>query len=378
MIRPHVPLVLPLLVGVSALGHAQVPPAAIQPGLPGLPVTLSARNIPLGEALDQLGRQTGLRFTCLDSTRSATRVTLDADKQPLWQTLRALTRQANGASVLVRDPNSSAQMTVGEPGSDSGPFVVTATRVSRAVNFDQVSDKRTVDINFTVASDPSIRISSLATDSSPHKAVDDKGYSLLPSPPVPMVLAASGPVGSISYSIVSIRLQQPPSEVDAGHNIALLEGFIPATTETAQKLEAPFGKSIERQFPVFKATVTCDARLPAGTPFAEFPDRPQTVSLNITAHFTREPGASDAEWIRYRSALQQLQPAIADDANRPWRSLVRNERPTGSDLWFMFVFNAPSDGPVDLSAKPLKVSMSLPTTLQQVRIPYRFEYLIMP
>src|SRR5262249_37321269 len=116
---------------------------------PALPqaktVTLSGDKVPLGKALAEVSRQTGIRIE--NPLGGEPELRLDLKDKPFWQALDTIAAAAN-ARVYLAPRNGQISLVkrsggTAPPASYSGPFRVSLKRISVAHDFDSNSDQTT-------------------------------------------------------------------------------------------------------------------------------------------------------------------------------------------------------------------------------------------
>lgn len=189
------------------------------------PVTLHLHQVDPAGALEELGRQLGQEIATdppdLWKQKDWPRVTLDADHEPFWKVMLALSAQLD---LEPQPSENAAGLRVGEaadapnwaasPSVVSGPFLLMATGATRTrtVRFAQPADvEQSCELTLVAYVEPKLRPIHDSFSVHIDRATDERGQSLLPADPGELADAVSftEPDPGRRWE-VSIDLKLPP------------------------------------------------------------------------------------------------------------------------------------------------------------------------
>ncbi len=379
--------------------------------LPVKRVTLKVDNMPLRDALAQLQQQTQLQIE-VPPIAGQKPVSADIQNKTAWEALRILLDKASPDQPIafsVADAAGSLQSPqyrqytpaqVGGPFCTSGPFLLFASQLTRAANFDQEADHASLRLNLSIITDGSVRIGYIIMHNAPQDARDDKGNVLLPKKRLP-----SEEMGFSNnpfyYGVSSALCMDLPAPGQRGSKLSVA-GAIPATILVSERIEIPYGKTAERKINGITVKMSFDAKVPPGAPAPEVHfgsnNTPGGESpLHLATQLTRESTVTSRQWQEFQRVSSGFPMNIVDSSGKSWYSQGTTTAAQNSDsMWTLTRFQSilrPSGNPIvrllgsggtpaprslEQIGKDVKVVVDLPTAIHQFNIPYQFENIRLP
>ncbi len=351
-------------------------------------ITLTARDQPLREVLQQFQNQSGVQVNVnprgpVPGNIAEKKITLDLRDKPIWEALLAILKEADDQPAVFFNVGTPQRgmYTVGGIPAINGPFMVIASRVLHDTPLQPTGvqpDRLTLELRVLV--DPSLNISRLSYQSTPTRAVDDKGNNLIP----PQIQPSGSYMSNFSPSSfnvpnVNLLLQCPPADV-AGRNIAVIEGELTATFSKTEEIEIAPGQKLDRRVGAVKITgewgPTDSITLPdiaRGRPVAG--NAPFTAVLRIEADDTLSP----QEWGEWQSLMNSSNVRLLDGAGGQVRTMGSSSTTSGAPRARTIVarFGPPAGG--EGNPPPIvKAVVLVPISNRTLPIPYRFQNIPLP
>lgn len=356
---------------------ADAPPA-------GLPVNVSANDVPLHNVMEQLGKQSGLRFS-LDvagMNQDNTPITLDVQNKPLWETLETIASKASGGQPYAWTLSDGAanpaltglanQVKVGAHSCASGPFLVVARNVVHRADYSLPgSETEFLEIDCQVYSDPSVRISTVKRASLAKKATDDKGNSLIRDHEVPAPPDTRGsPLNQSRLEAFAARIDLKYPSEGRLREIASVDAAIPVDYQVPQSLEVPLDQPVEKHIDGATLSIEYSLSPPPNGPVSRGGAGGTAATLTIRA--TRDPAAPAQADTLFNSMTARLQASIYTtngDVMRPNGSSIS----AANQNVRTWTYRYPTAlGGAGTAAKAV---IEVPGSLKKFEIPCHFEHL---
>lgn len=344
-------------------------------------VSFQAKNAAPEEVLNEINRQTGLRFVVNQDYGEPNwqPVTLDLQQQPVLEALMQFSAQAGvcpsdnpnysyavsfqGPERISLRPWSGQRMTIGI-WSVSGPFLFVINRIdhTRALTTARglmVPDYFYLDMFCTA--EPKVRLLG-APQLTAEEAVDEKGNSLLVSN-----LFGGGPrYYNPHYGPQRVQLAYPP---DAGDKIAKLR--LAARAAIVKKAE-PIEIKTPAQAPRLEKTIA-GMRLSLGPGEAS--------GSQVQFRLRLEQGQCNPQlWNALRNAALQLRPTVFDENGAPFRETGWGGGSYQDRVEYTYYYSPPmSYGAAGMTAPPpAKLLLELPIEVGEVVVYGEFKDLPLP
>ena len=383
-----------LLPAVIVLGQAA--PANTQAAgdeLTGKLVTIKADKVALKEVFSQMQAQTGLKISIPGPIIIGPEyrpVTENVTNKPMWDVLRDLLGQVDQhqpVNFTMGDPSMGQSLVAGYV-STSGPFLVLANRITRMADYTQAdADVQSLQLQLQLYCDPSAHITGLSQLSSPLRATDDAGNSLVPAHPPAEMRANYGSVQGIYGFQTSLQLVSIAPE-KAGHKLTVLEGEIPVTVGLTRTVEVTPGKTFKEKIDTVNVTidVTSDISHINGVPprIANMPG----VQMYVVVQVTRDDNGAQPAAGRGRgpvgrggindpvNMMSRPTARLVDEANVPWRQMTSSSISSSVDSRTMVIGFTSNLSPKPGEAKKAIVDLQIGS--KDVVVPYHFEGIPLP
>jgi hypothetical protein len=333
-------------------------------------ITIRDGQITLKELFSQISEQCGATLepappNLFEQNRNAT-FAIDIDHEPFWSAMKQVTAKTGLSLNLRGGPGREVRIIGGQPPAQwpsvvSGPYQVTATRVSRTRTIDlggNIDAQAQFVVQMTVTAEPKLRVVRAAGAAKLDAAVDENGASLVPGAGANAQFGYYSSIGNTWQ--VSVPLADAPN---IGRRIATLRGSVDAAIctdverlEIADILEA---RNLTRAIGDVRLTVL------------EISKKGEQYELRLRLEMTP---ATASDWSQI--PMQEIMLVDADGTPLSRRGYSANGRNHTYDATILFARDrANPDKP---AGEPAKLVWDFPTRTKPVSIPFEFKDLPIP
>jgi hypothetical protein len=291
-------------------------------------------------------------------------------------TVKPLVRQLLMTALLAAAAPFLAAPTTGPATSPAPAHRVVLYSVVHDVDYTQLEPERLF-VVLAVAPDPAAHIAYLQSVVPAAKAADDRGNSLIRTPPLPLITSdrLSRVLTPIDTSdmpdprLIAVVLQVPPLTVELGRTIKMIEGEIPAAIPAKVESTSVLipGTSSHTFAGNLSATFTARA------------DRSGSYSIGCTFDLPRI--ASEADRRMWIDRIALLQPRLRGHTGK-WTNLAFDPTLEGNriyrDIDLVRAPAPPGTAPSPASTPPTSADLDLIVETKSTTIPFHFENLPLP
>jgi hypothetical protein len=343
------------------------------------PITIHLRDATVQTVLNELTRQTGVKFTLTaPSARQQAmdaKVTIDVDRQPFWVATQSVLAQAklrfssmidsNHIALAVPDVYPREAMPVNAPLVTHGPVTIALSQVHAArgttvllaqPEHPQTQNSLLVVGRFTM--DPRLMLLNYPQSLHIEEAVDEKGNSLVAG----QRAQAAWANGSSNGGELKIGLDNPPNR---GKTLARLKGtfvFTAATRWTHWEVPVTNQRdNIVKTIAMQQGDVTYTMR--GVKPYDNLYEL--VLAVNGPKFVTDRVGSTLTQQVRLEDAARHALPQRSSSGSLEGATYLLTEKFSNQNA-------------ADMVGEPTTVVVNLPTEIKNIEVPFEFTNLPLP